>query len=83
MSKEDRENSYKKLIYNNNINTIVITSTFSARLNISIIKYVIYKFDNVISLINANQEYKQTKQDNNYTSYIHFVLSSFSKNYEI
>jgi hypothetical protein len=83
MSKENRKNNYKKLIYNNKINTIIVTNAFSAKLNISTIKYVIYKFDNLISLINANQEDNRTKQDNNSTSYIYFVSSNFSNNYQI
>jgi len=56
MSKEDRDNNYKKFIYNNKINTMIVTNAFSARLNILTIRYIIYKFDNLISLINANQE---------------------------
>jgi len=56
MSKEDRDNNYKKFIYNNKINTMIVTNAFSAKLNILTIRYIVYKFDNLISLINANQE---------------------------
>lgn len=40
MSKEDRDSNYKKFIFNNKINIIVIINTFSARLNILTIRYI-------------------------------------------
>ncbi len=52
--KEDRDSNYKKFIFNNKINTIVAINAFSARLNILIVKYIIYKFDNLISFINTD-----------------------------
>jgi hypothetical protein len=35
---------------------MIVTNAFSAKLNILTIRYIVYKFDNLISLINANQE---------------------------
>ena len=83
ISKEDRDSNYKKFIFNNKINTIVAINVFSAELNISTVRYIIYKFDNLISFINADQKDSLAEQNNNNTSYIYFVLFNFSKHYSI
>lgn len=83
MSKEDRDSNYKKFIFNDKINTIVATNAFSAGLNISTVRYIIHKFDNLISFINADQEDGRAGRDNNNASCIHFVPPNFSKHYSI
>jgi len=62
---------------------MIVTNAFSAKLNILTIRYVIHKFNNLTSLINANQEDDQVERNNNSASYIHFVSLNFSNNYSI